>query len=113
MPIFRYLSVSELKLRSRSAPAIVSTPAGSATSVVVIAAQGDGLQILRSHDRADAAAAGVAPFVADGGEAHYIFAGFADGGDARRRRAELGADRGFGINGTLAAQMFGRADLHF
>ena len=54
-----------------------------------IAAQSDGFEILRSHHRADTAAAGMAPFVADRGEAHSIFAGFADGGNARRRSARV------------------------
>src|SRR4030095_138394 len=38
-----------------------------------IAAAGDGFEILRSHYRTDAAAAGMAPFVADRREAHAVF----------------------------------------
>ncbi len=46
-----------------------------------IAAQSDRLEILRSHHRADSAAAGMAAFVADRGEANPIFARRADGRD--------------------------------
>ena len=78
----------------------------------MIAAQRDGLEVLRSHDRADAAAAGVAPFVADGGETHQVFAGFADGGNARRRDVEFGAYRRFAFERAFAAQVVGAVDLH-
>ncbi len=52
-------------------------------------------------------------FVADGGKAHKVFAGFTDGGNARRRNIEFGADRGFAFERAFAAQWFGAVELHF
>src|SRR5581483_3806493 len=70
-------------------------------------------EIFRAHHGADAAAAGVAAFVADCGEADSVLAGFADGGDARARTGELGANQGFALEGAFAAQLLGAPELHF
>ena len=111
MPIFRYLSVSELKLRRRSEPAMRIDAVGVEYTDISIAAQSDRLKIFRSHHRADAAAAGMTTFVADRGEAHAIFSRCADGRHSNRRRVQLGFDRRFGLAGTFPSQVFGLANL--
>src|SRR5438132_1446249 len=77
-----------------------------------IAAHGDGFEVLRSHYRADAAAAGMPPFVADRGEAHAVLSRCADGCHSSRRRVQLGLDRSFGLTGTFPSQVFGLSNLH-
>ena len=56
---------------------------------LLIAAQSDGLQVFRSHHRADPAASGMTSFVADRGKTHSIFASFADGRDPRSGSIQL------------------------
>jgi hypothetical protein len=55
----------------------------------------------------------VTPFVADGGKAHSVLSRFADGSHPRCRRAQLGADQGFGLAGTGDHQAVEACALEF
>jgi hypothetical protein len=76
------------------------------------AAHSNGLQVLRAHDGADAAAPRVAPAVADRRKPDPILTRHAN----RRRKQpgtiQLLANRRFGLVWRLAPQMFGGPDLN-
>ena len=73
------------------------TPSESNTRGISITAQSDSFEILRSHHRADTAAAGMPAFVADRGEANAIFSRCADGRHSDRLQSSARFDRGFGF----------------
>ena len=60
---------------------------------------------------ADSAAAGMAAFVADGSEAHTVFARSADRRHSDRRGFQLGFDQRLGLTRTPPAQMFSVSNL--
>src|SRR5262249_47317403 len=77
------------------------------------AADGDGLEVLRAHDGADAGAAGGAVLVVhDAGELDQFLAGRPDAGDAGVRDAEFLADAVLGLRDDLAPEVAGVADLN-
>ena len=72
---WRYLSVTEPRLRRRSDAAIASTAPGRATAISRSPHSAIALRFFDAHHRADAAAARMAPFIADRGEANEVLAG--------------------------------------
>ncbi len=74
-------------------------------------AHGDRLEPLVSHHRADAEAAGARPALLDRGEEDPVLAGEPDGGHLRVRLLQLLPDALRGLDGALAVQVGGVADL--
>ena len=73
---------------------------------------GDGFEILRSHDRAGAAASGVPAFIADGREANAVLSRSADGCYSEPVRALRRPDRSLGLGRALALQVLRVPSLH-
>ncbi|VTR65637.1 hypothetical protein DESC_370006 [Desulfosarcina cetonica] len=76
------------------------------------AAHGDGLDLLVAHDGPTAATARAGAGLLDGGGKTAVFTGQADGRHLNIGILEFLADQVLGLDGTLALQMRGIADLH-
>src|SRR5574343_960013 len=76
------------------------------------AANGDGLEVLGTHDGADAGTAGsTVQVIDDAGEEHLVFARAADRGDANQRILEFGLDGFLGVPAGRAPQVGGVAQF--